>query len=160
MLATALPGDFTVARCRRRVIHATMLSSHAGDNVAGVTWLWCDVDAESCWQQRHRDMLPMALPGDLALARCRCRFMQATLLSSHAGDGAARATSPRRDVDAESCWRQCYRVMLATVLPGDLAMARCRCRVMWVMVLSSHAGDGPVEETWPRCDVNAESCWR
>jgi hypothetical protein len=27
---------------------ATMLSSHAHDDVAEVTWPWCDVDAESC----------------------------------------------------------------------------------------------------------------
>jgi hypothetical protein len=30
--------------------------------------------------------------------------MQATMLLSHAGDGAAEATWPRRDVEAESCW--------------------------------------------------------
>jgi hypothetical protein len=44
-----------------------------------------------------------------------------------------------RDVDAESCLGQCCRVLLATVLP-------------------SHAGDGGVEATWLRCDVDAESC--
>jgi hypothetical protein len=27
----------------------TMLMSHVGDNDVGVTWLRCDVDAESCW---------------------------------------------------------------------------------------------------------------
>jgi hypothetical protein len=38
------------------------------------------------------------------MVRCRCRVMQETMLPSHAGDGSARATSPRRDVDTESCW--------------------------------------------------------
>jgi hypothetical protein len=28
---------------------ATMLLSYAGDDVAEVTWSWCDVDAESYW---------------------------------------------------------------------------------------------------------------
>jgi hypothetical protein len=31
--------------------------------------------------------------------------------------------------------------MLAMALPDDLAATRCRCRVMLVMVLLSHAGD-------------------
>jgi hypothetical protein len=38
------------------------------------------------------------------------------MLSSHAHDDAAGATWPRRDVAAESCWRQCCRVMLVTTL--------------------------------------------
>jgi hypothetical protein len=42
-----------------------MLPSHAGDGVARVTWLQCDVDAESCWQQCFRVMLAMALLGRL-----------------------------------------------------------------------------------------------
>jgi hypothetical protein len=52
-----------------------------------------------------------------------------------------------------------------------LAMARCRCRVMLVMVLPrrlghitmsvpSHAGDGATEATWPRYDVSVESRWQ
>jgi hypothetical protein len=40
----------------------------------------------------------------------------ATMLSSHAGDGAAEMTWSWRNVDAESFWRQCYRVMLTMVL--------------------------------------------
>jgi hypothetical protein len=28
------------------------------------------------------------------------------------------------------------------------------------MYILSHAGDGAVEVTWPRRDVDAESCWR
>jgi hypothetical protein len=40
-----------------------------------------------------------------------------------------------------------------------LVVARYRCRVMLVTALSSHAGDGAAEVTWPWCDVTAESCW-
>jgi hypothetical protein len=29
-----------------------------------------------------------------------------------------------------------------------------------VTALSSHAGDGVADATWPRHDVNAESCWQ
>jgi hypothetical protein len=46
--------------------------------------------------------------------------MLVTMLSSHASDGAAGVTLPWRNVDAESCWRHCCRVMLATVLVGRL----------------------------------------
>jgi hypothetical protein len=38
-----------------------------------------------------------------------------TMLLSHASDGAVEVTLLWRDVDAESCWRQGYRVMLVTV---------------------------------------------
>jgi hypothetical protein len=34
--------------------------------------------------------------------------MLATMMLSHAGDGAARMTWLRRNLDAESYWRQCY----------------------------------------------------
>jgi hypothetical protein len=54
------------------------------------------------------------------MARCRCQVILVTMLSSHAGDDVARATWPRHDVDAESCWRQCYRVMLAMTLLRQL----------------------------------------
>jgi hypothetical protein len=63
----------------------TMLSSHAGDGIARVTWPRHEVDVESCWRQCYRDML-------------------ATMLPSHASDGAAGATWPQCDVDTESCW--------------------------------------------------------
>jgi hypothetical protein len=43
--------------------------------------------------------------------------MLAMVLSSHAGDGFAKATWSWRDVDAESCWRRCYRVKLTKALP-------------------------------------------
>jgi hypothetical protein len=60
--------------------------------------------------------------------------------------------------------------MLATVLPGDMAAMRCRCRVMLetalpgrlghgAMLMPSHAGDGAVGVTWPQRDVDAKSCW-
>jgi hypothetical protein len=81
---------------------------------------------------------------------------------------------PRRrwswcNVDAESCWRQCYRVMLAMVLPSlagngaaevMLVVVWCRYRVMLVTVLSSHTSDGAAEATWPRRNVDVESWWR
>jgi hypothetical protein len=128
MLATVLPSP------------AMKMSSHVGDDVA-----------ESCWRRYCR--------GDLVVARCRCRVMLATILSSHAGDDAVGVTWPRRDVDGDSCWRQCCRVMLATTLSGDLAVARCRCRVMLATKLPSHEGNDAVGATWPRRDVDAESCW-
>jgi hypothetical protein len=37
-----------------------------------------------------------------------------------------------------------------------LAVAQCRCQVMLVMALSSHATDGVADATWPRRDVDAE----
>jgi hypothetical protein len=64
-----------------------------------------------------------------------------TMLSSHASDGAAEVTLPWRDVDAESCWQQCYRVMLVTapqlkvvlvmvrLWTPELGASRC-CRIM------------------------------
>jgi hypothetical protein len=76
--------------------------------------------------------------------------MLATVLPSHTGDDVAGATWPRRDVDAESCWRRrCW---------GNLAVARCRCRVMLVIMLSSHAGNSAAGATWLQRDVDAESC--
>jgi hypothetical protein len=38
------------------------------------------------------------------MAQCRCQAMLAMVLWSYAGDGAAEATWPLRDVDVESCW--------------------------------------------------------
>jgi hypothetical protein len=71
-------------------------------------------------------------------------------MSSHAADDAAGVTWPRRNLEAESCWRQRCR--------GDLAAARCRCRVMLATMRPSHAGIGVAEVTWPRRDIGAESC--
>jgi hypothetical protein len=42
------------------------------------------------------------------------------VLLSHVDDGAVEATWPWRDVDVESCRRQCGRVMLAMALPRQL----------------------------------------
>jgi hypothetical protein len=111
---------------------ATMLPSHASDNATGAT----------------------------RPAQCRCQVMQATMLSIQAGDDAAEAPWPRGDVDVKSCWQQCYRVLLRWHCRGDLAAARCRCRVMLAIMLPRHVGDGVVGVTWPRRDVNAESCWQ
>jgi hypothetical protein len=47
---------------------------------------------------------------------------------------------------------------MMSALPRDLAMAQCRCRVMLSIMLPSHGGDGAVEVTWSRRDINAESC--
>jgi hypothetical protein len=136
---------------------------------------------KSCWQRCCR--------GDLATMRCRCLVMLGTMLPSHAGDGTVGAawprcdatqmpshtggnsaescwrghcgeTSARRDVDTKSCWRQCHRVMLSKVLPGDLAVARCRYQVMLVTMLVGYAVKGPTIATWPWCDLDTESCWR
>jgi hypothetical protein len=41
-----------------------------------------------------------------------------TMLPNHVGDDAAGATRSQHDVDVESCWRQCYRVMLEMALTG------------------------------------------
>jgi hypothetical protein len=60
---------------------ATMLPSHAGDDVAGLTWPRHDEDAESCWR------------------RC-CRVVLVTTLLSPVGDGATESCAE----DAESCY--------------------------------------------------------
>jgi hypothetical protein len=52
---------------------AMKMPSHDGDDAA-----------ESCWRRRCR--------GDLAVVRYRCRVMLATMLLSHAGDGAVEVT--------------------------------------------------------------------
>jgi hypothetical protein len=46
--------------------------------------------------------------------------MLATMLPSHADDGAVKVTCPRHDVDAESYGQQCCRVILVMVLPRKL----------------------------------------
>jgi hypothetical protein len=42
--------------------------------------------------------------------------MLVMVLPSHVGDDAVEVTWPSCDVDAESCWRHCCRVMLMMVL--------------------------------------------
>jgi hypothetical protein len=42
--------------------------------------------------------------------------MLVTILPSDASDDAAETTFPRRDVDAESCWRQWCQVMMVMAL--------------------------------------------
>jgi hypothetical protein len=46
--------------------------------------------------------------------------MLATMLPSHAGDGAAEVTWLWCDADVESCWRQCCEVVLATMMSRRL----------------------------------------
>jgi hypothetical protein len=117
------------------------MSSHAGGGAA-----------KSCWWRCYQ--------GDLAAAWSRCRVMLATVLLSHPSDGATGEIWPWRDVHAESCWWWCYQVMLVMRCRGDLAATRCRCQVMLAMVLPSLAGDRTVGVTWPRRDVDVESCWQ
>jgi hypothetical protein len=69
--------------------------------------------------------------------------MLTTVLSSLAGDDVmsklsqVEATGLWRDVNVESCWRQCCRVMLATALSEQL--------VRGAMYMLSHAGDNAAE---------------
>jgi hypothetical protein len=56
-------------------------------------------------------------------------------MPSHVGDNVAESYSRQR-------------------CRGDLAAARCRCRVMLVTMLPSHAHDDTTEKTWPRRDVD------
>jgi hypothetical protein len=58
-------------------------------------------------------------------------------MPSHAGEGTARVTWLRRDVDVESCWRQSCRVMLAKALSGRLDRG--------VMSIPSQVGDSAAE---------------
>jgi hypothetical protein len=48
------------------------------------------------------------------------------VLSSDVGDGAVKATCLRCNVDGESCWRWCYRVMLAMVTQLKVVLAVVR----------------------------------
>jgi hypothetical protein len=67
--------------------------------------------------------------------------MLATVLLSHAGDGAVEATRLWRDVDTESRWRQCCRVMLAMVLQLKVVLVVVRLRsprARSIEVLSNH----------------------
>jgi hypothetical protein len=54
--------------------------------------------------------------------------MLSTMLSSHAGDGATGATWPQCNIDVESCWRKCYRVML--VMPLQLKVVLVVIRLL------------------------------
>jgi hypothetical protein len=47
--------------------------------------------------------------------------MLTMVLLSHAGDCAAMVTWSGCDIDAESCWQQCYQAMLAMVMPSRLS---------------------------------------
>jgi hypothetical protein len=99
---------------------------------------------KSCWQRCCREDVGR----------------DAMSLPSHASNGAVEVTWLWRNVDAESCWRWYCR--------GNLATARCWCRVMLAMMLPrrlgrdamsvpSHASDGPDEATWPWRDVAADN---
>jgi hypothetical protein len=66
----------------------------------------------------------------------------ATVLSSHASDDATGVTWPQCDVDVESCWWRCCRVMLTTAIPGRFCHDAMYMSSHATMVLPSHAGDG------------------
>jgi hypothetical protein len=51
----------------------TVLSSHAGDDAAGVTLSRCDVDDESCWRWCCQVMLVIMLQLEVVLAVLRLR---------------------------------------------------------------------------------------
>jgi hypothetical protein len=50
----------------------------------------------------------------------------ATMLPSHAGDCATEVTWPRCNVNAESCWRPCCRVILVMALQLKVVLAMVR----------------------------------
>jgi hypothetical protein len=62
-----------------------------------------------------------------------------TMLPSHAGDNTTEVTWPRCDIDAESCWQQCCRVVLAMALQLKVVLAMvglCSTRDQSIEVLS------------------------
>jgi hypothetical protein len=71
--------------------------------------------------------------------------MLTSVMLSLAGDDAMSKPSHADDGAVESCWRWHCR--------GDLAVAKCRCRVMLTTVPPSHVDDGTTEVTWPWCDT-------
>jgi hypothetical protein len=106
-----------------------------------------DVAAEKCRRRYCQD--------DLAAVLRRCRIMLLMALPSPAGDGATKSY----DEDAESCWRRCCRVMLATTLLGQHGHDAMETPSMLGIMLPSHAGEGAAGATYPRREVDAESCW-
>jgi hypothetical protein len=54
--------------------------------------------------------------------------MLVTMLPNHASDSVAEATWLLHNVDAESCWRQCCRVMLSMMLQLKVVLAVVRLR--------------------------------
>jgi hypothetical protein len=65
--------------------------------------------------------------------------MLATMLLNHGRDDAAKSTWPRCDVDVESCWQQCCRVMLTMALQLKVVLVvvrLCSPRAQSIEVLS------------------------
>jgi hypothetical protein len=106
-----------------------------------------DVTVEKCRRWYCQDDLAMVLGG--------CRIMLTMALPSPAGDGATKSY----DEDAESCWRRCCRVMLAMTLLGQHGHDAMEIPSMLGIMLPSHAGKGATGATYPRREVDAESCW-
>jgi hypothetical protein len=82
--------------------------------------------------------------------------MLVTMLSSHAGDDAAKATWPLRDIEAESCWRGAAESYSRWRCRGDLAATRCKCLVMLVTMLLSHVDDGTATQGCTGCGKVAQ----
>jgi hypothetical protein len=81
----------------------------------------------------------MALPGRHGRGVTLMMSNAGKVLLGHAGNATAGATWPRCDVDVESCWRQCCRVMrvMALQLKVVLAVVRlCSLRDRSIEVLS------------------------
>jgi hypothetical protein len=62
---------------------------------------------------------------------------------SRAGDDVAEVTWLRHDVHVESCWRQSYRVMLATTQLGRLGRG--------TMYMRSYASNNATKSCWRPC---------
>jgi hypothetical protein len=80
------------------------------------------------------------------------------VLTSHAGDDIAEASWLRGDVDTESCWQRCCRVMLVMTLSMRLGWCVMSIPSHADDGAMSHAGDGTAEAAWLRRDTDAELC--
>jgi hypothetical protein len=67
--------------------------------LSSLCWLWHDVAVETYWLWHCQVDV-----GHGMMSLLRRLGHGEMLLSSHASDGAAGVTRPRRDVDVESCW--------------------------------------------------------
>jgi hypothetical protein len=72
----------------------TMLPSHAGDDATEVTWSWRDVEDESCWRQRYRVLLLLALQLKVVLV----------VISSHSPRAQSVKLWSHREEIRYSCW--------------------------------------------------------
>jgi hypothetical protein len=75
--------------------------------------------------------------------------MLVTMLPSHAGDDATEATWSWRDVEDESCWRQCYRVLLLLALQLKVVL----------VVIRLHSPRAQSVKLWSHREEIRYSCW-